>query len=200
MLCELRFYIPPTISEAPAPVPTPNQPNSAEKENSEMEVEAQTQAELFNQEIFNKAHMGQFSSECIATFPEIPLVVPRGRYAADLFKDCIRFHGNTFNYRIEFKSIDKAFLLPKPDDVHMIFILALKSPIRQGNTNYPYIVMQFKKDAEEVIKIKLKPEQIKEYYGENLKEEYSGPTFDLVSKLFKIIVGVNIIIPGNFKR
>ncbi len=38
---------------------------------------AQTLAEIFNQELVNKAKMGQFSSDSIVTFPEIPLVVPR---------------------------------------------------------------------------------------------------------------------------
>lgn len=43
-----------------------------------MDVEPQqTLAELLNNDIVNKAKMGQFSSESIATFPEIPLVVPR---------------------------------------------------------------------------------------------------------------------------
>lgn len=43
-----------------------------------MEIEtSQTFAEIFNQELVNKAKMGQFSSESIVTFPEIPLVVPR---------------------------------------------------------------------------------------------------------------------------
>lgn len=41
----------------------------------------------------------------------------RGKYVADIYKNFLRFHGMTFNYRIEFKSIEKAFLLPKPDDV-----------------------------------------------------------------------------------
>lgn len=81
----------------------------------------------------------------------------------------------------------------------MVFVLALKSPLRQGNTSYPYIVMQFKKDFEQEIKIRLKPEQMKEY-SDSLKEEYSGALYDIVTKIFKLIVGVNIIIPGNFKR
>ena len=60
--------------------------------------------------------------------------------------------------------------------------------------------MQFKKDVEETVKIKLKAEQIKELYGERLQEEYSGPLFDIVSKIFKAMIGINIIIPGVFKR
>ena len=46
-------------------------PGALETEN------VQTLAEIFNQELVNKAKMGQFSSESIVTFPEIPLVVPR---------------------------------------------------------------------------------------------------------------------------
>ena len=84
----------------------------------------------------------------------------------------------------------------------MLFILSLDKPLRQGNTDYPFIVMQFKKDFQvpEPIKIKLKPEQIKEIYGTTINEEYSGFLYDVVSKIFKGIVNLNIIIPGSFKR
>jgi hypothetical protein len=82
----------------------------------------------------------------------------------------------------------------------MVFVLQLKSPLRQGNTVYPFLVIQFRKDAETDIKIKLKPEQIKETYGENLNEEYSGPAYDIFTKIFKVIVGIGIIIPGGFQR
>lgn len=81
----------------------------------------------------------------------------------------------------------------------MAFVIALEKSIRQGNTIYPYLVMNFKKDMEETVKIKLKPEEITEFYGESITEEVSGPLYDIVSKLFKIIVGVNIIVPGNFR-
>ena len=81
----------------------------------------------------------------------------------------------------------------------MAFVIALDKSIRQGNTIYPYLVMNFKKDMEESVKIKLKPEEIKEYYGEAITEDVSGPLYDIVAKLFKIIIGVNIIVPGNFK-
>lgn len=33
----------------------------------------------------------------------------------------------------------------------------------------------------------------------NLKPTYSGPAYEIASKLFKMIIGVNIIIPGAFK-
>ena len=48
----------------------------------------------------------------------------------DVYQTYIRFHGSTFNYKIDFKNIQRAFLLPKPDDVHMVFVLSLVKPLR----------------------------------------------------------------------
>ncbi len=61
--------------------------------------------------------------------------------------------------------------------------------------------MQFKKEVEETIKVKASPEEIKENNWENLHDEYTGPLYEIVATLFKTIVKVNIIVPGNsFKR
>ncbi len=59
--------------------------------------------------------------------------------------------------------------------------------------------MQIKKDVQESIKLKLKPDQ-KAKYGDTLKEDLEGPLFDLITKIFKVIAQTNIIIPGTFKR
>lgn len=42
--------------------------------------------------------------------------------------------------------MQKLFLLPKPDDVHCQFVVNIDPPIRQGQTRYPYLVIQFVKD------------------------------------------------------
>ena len=36
----------------------------------------------------------------------------------DLCKKSVRFHGLSFNYVVEYKNINKAFLLPLPDEVN----------------------------------------------------------------------------------
>jgi len=53
--------------------------------------------------------------------------------------------------------------------------------------------------VEETVKIKLKAEQITALYGDKLLEEYSGALFDIVSKIFKALIGINIIIQGTFR-
>lgn len=64
---------------------------------------------------------------------------------------------------IEYKNITRAFLLTDPNEMFMHFVIGLDQPVKQGNTVYPYLVIQFRKDAEEIIKINLKPEEIKDY-------------------------------------
>jgi len=103
----------------------------------------------------NNAQIEENAGDSFVTL-ELPLLVPRGKYVTDLYKDSMRFHGSTYNYTIKYKNIKYAFLLPKPDDIHMYVVLGLDKPLRQGNTTYSYIVMMFKKDLEETIKLKLK--------------------------------------------
>jgi len=52
-------------------------------------------------------------------------VVPRGKYTIDLYKKFLRMHGMTFNHRIEYKNIVRAFLLPLSDEVHTTFVVGL---------------------------------------------------------------------------
>jgi structure-specific recognition protein 1 len=82
----------------------------------------------------------------------------------------------------------------------MYFVLSLDKPVRQGNTSYPHLVMQIKKDTTEQIKVRLTPEQITELYEDKLKPEYDGNLHDIVAKVFKAITKVNIIIPGDFTK
>jgi Nucleosome-binding factor SPN, POB3 subunit len=60
--------------------------------------------------------------------------------------------------------------------------------------------MQIKKDMTDSVKVKLTPEQISAQFDDKLKEEYEGEVYDIVAKVFKAIVKVNIVIPGDFQR
>jgi structure-specific recognition protein 1 len=58
----------------------------------------------------------------------------------------MRLRGKTYDYRVTYQQIKRLFLLPKPDDIHSQLIVNIDPPIRQGQTRYPYLVMQFAKD------------------------------------------------------
>lgn len=127
------------------------------------------------------------------------LLVPRGKYCFNIYNNYLKLHGKTHDYKILFKDINRAFLLPKPDGVHMIYIISLKSPLRQGQTAHHYMVLQFKKEREEELKLNLSPEEIQAKYGEELTQELSGPLYDVLSRLFKTMIKISIIVPSGFK-
>lgn len=77
-----------------------------------------TYAETIHETIRRKSKIEENVGDLICTLPDLLLVVPRGKYTADLYKDNtqtkgeLRLHGSTFSYKINFKNIVKAFLLP----------------------------------------------------------------------------------------
>ena len=73
---------------------------------------------------------------------------PSGRFGIDMYEQSFRLRGKTYDYKIQYDAIKKFMLLPKPDDLHVLIVIGLDPPLRQGQTRYPFLVMQFKKDDE----------------------------------------------------
>lgn len=65
-----------------------------------------------------------------------------------MYEASFRLRGKTYDYKIQYGSIKKFFLLPKNDDTHTLIVLGLDPPLRQGQTRYPFLVMQLKLDEE----------------------------------------------------
>lgn len=152
-----------------------------------------------NKEVLSRAGLGAYAGDALVSLYDLPLVTPRGKYQLDMFPAFMKLHGKTYDYKILYKDVSKAFLLPKPDGVHVAFAFGLETPIRQGNTHYPFIVLQFPKEQEDSVKINLPPDQIRAQFGEEITETLEGRLFDIVSRLFKALVKVNVVIPGQFK-
>lgn len=214
ILCEMRFYVPNNELEAIEDKKEDKKKDKKEKkkgsksgeegEGSEDESESEeeeiiTPAKVMNDKIIKAAGIGEFAGEVIASLPELPMLIPRGKYTFDLYATFAKLHGRTHDYKISYKDINRGFLLPKPDGVHMAYILHLKSPLRQGQTLHHYIAMQFDKEQEYRVKVNLSPEQLKEKYDDKLQPELEGPLYDVLSKLFKELIKINILIPGDFR-
>nr|BAN65366.1 structure specific recognition protein, putative [Babesia bovis] len=95
-----------------------------------------------------------------------------------------------------FNNISRMFLVPKTNSPHINFIIGLHQPMRQGQTRYPFVVMQF--DAEEDIELEINmPEEDLE--SMKLEKVMTGKTFNVVTKLFGTLVNKPIVVPGEFK-
>lgn len=141
-LVEVRFYVPGAATKGE------DDENGDIGSDAEMQDEEVSAAQVLHDLVKEKADIGQVSGEGIVTFPEVLCTTPRGRYDIDMYSNFLRLRGKTYDYKVLYSSIQRLFLLPKPDDIHFNFVVQLEPPIRQGQTRYPFLVMQFAKDEE----------------------------------------------------
>ena len=73
----------------------------------------------------------------------------------DMYENSFRLRGKTYDYKIQYDHIKKFMLLPKPDDMHTLITIGLDPPLRQGQTRYPFLVMQFKREEEVIIELNM---------------------------------------------
>lgn len=165
-------------------------------------VSAQNVANFLLQEIKSLSDFSKISGDVIASLPEIACTVPRGRYSIDMFDSFLRLHGKSYDYKIDYTSVQKLFLLPKTDDAHILLVLALDPPLKQGLTRYQHLILQFPKE-ERIDEFELKsltPADLSGTYGGKLQAKYQDvSTFELVSVLFRGLAGQKIVVPGSFK-
>jgi len=107
--------------------------------------------------------------------------------------------GQKYDYKIKYDDISRLFLLPKPDDVHMAFVVALDKPIRQGQQRYQYLVLQTSKDPDEVT-VNLDEATLQKEYGGELQPVMRGSLANLVAKTFKVIAKKKVFIPGKYEN
>lgn len=145
IICEMRFFIP--NQEA----------DGADKEN-ESNVSA---AQRMKEKISEKANLGEFAGDAIASVKELPFMIPRGKYTLDLYTDFLKMHGTTHDYKVIYKDIEKAFMLEKPDGKHVALVIQLRNALRQGQTLHHFLVIQTAVDKEEKVKLNLSEDALK---------------------------------------
>ena len=95
------------------------------------------------------------------------LIAGRGRYDLDLYPTFFRLRNKSYDYKILYTSFQRCYMLPKLDEVNIVYVVRrarcgqtdpqinLDPPIRQGQTRYPYLVLQFPKEEELKCEIQL---------------------------------------------
>ncbi|OCB88915.1 SSrecog-domain-containing protein [Sanghuangporus baumii] len=186
-LVEIRFYVPGTSTKETG--------SDAGEEQGEGDEEETSAAQAFHDAVKEKADLGEVSGDMIVNFEEILVLTPRGRYDMDMFPDFLRLRGKTYDYKINYDGISKLFLLPK-DDQHVLFILSLMNPIRQGQTRYHFLVMQFDREEEIKAELNIDDEELEKY--EKLQKSYESSSFEVVSSIFRSLSRNKIIGSGSY--
>ncbi|CAD6188199.1 unnamed protein product [Caenorhabditis auriculariae] len=154
--------------------------------------------EEFRKAVMKYAGIEVETGQPVAILSQILCTTPRGRYDIKVFPNHLSLHGKTYDYKIPIKTITRLFLVPHKDGRHVYFVISLNPPIRQGQTRYSYLVCEFVKEDEIELEIGLTNEQIEEQFGGKLEREMSGPVYEIVSKLFRVLVNMKITVPGSF--
>ncbi|XP_036333472.1 FACT complex subunit Ssrp1 [Rhagoletis pomonella] len=173
-LLEMRFHIPAVESADEDPV------------------------ESFQNNVMSKASVISASGDAIAIFREIHCLTPRGRYDIKIFSTFFQLHGKTFDYKIPMDSVLRLFLLPHKDNRQMFLVLSLDPPIKQGQTRYHFLVLLFGPEEETSIELPFTDEELKEKYEGKIEKELSGPLYEVMGKVMKVLIGRKITGPGNF--
>ncbi|EFQ28629.1 structure-specific recognition protein [Colletotrichum graminicola M1.001] len=188
-LVEMRFYIPGTVKKEAEGDDAGSDAGAGDEEKNAVT--------LFYDTLMEKAEIGETAGDTIATFLDILHLTPRGRFDIDMYDASFRLRGKTYDYKIQYDAIKKFMVLPKPDETHVLLCVGLDPPLRQGQTRYPFIVMQFKKDEEVTIDLNLTEEQIEERYKDRLQPHYEQPLHQVITYIFRGLANKKITTPAK---
>lgn len=121
----------------------------------------------------------------------------RGRFDVDMYDNSFRLRGKTYDYKIQYDHIKKFMLLPKPDDLHTLITIGLDPPLRQGQTRYPFLVMQFKREEEVIIELNMTEEMLEGKYKGKLLGRYEQPQHSVVAQVFRGLAGKKVVTPSK---
>lgn len=190
-LVEMRFYIPGTVTKKE------KDEDGEDKSVDGEEVEEQNAASLFYDTLMDKAEIGEVAGDTFATFLDVLHLTPRGRFDIDMYENSFRLRGKTYDYKIQYDHIKKFMLLPKPDDLHTLITIGLDPPLRQGQTRYPFLVMQFKREEEVIIELNMTEEMLGGKYKDKLMPRYEQPQHMVVAQVFRGLTGKRVVTPSK---
>ncbi|KAJ5360055.1 hypothetical protein N7517_009246 [Penicillium concentricum] len=194
-LVEMRFYIPGTATKKEKVEGAEGA--EGEEEDNEEGAEEQNAANLFYETLMDKAEIGDVAGDTFATFLDVLHLTPRGRFDIDMYESSFRLRGKTYDYKIQYSAIKKFFLLPKNDDTHTLIVLGLDPPLRQGQTRYPFLVMQLKLDEEISLEMNMTEDILNSQYKDRLQPHYEEPIHQVVTKVFRGLSGKKVIMPSK---
>mmetsp|Transcript_42031 Transcript_42031/g.69220 ORF Transcript_42031/g.69220 Transcript_42031/m.69220 type:complete len:593 (+) Transcript_42031:67-1845(+) len=157
----------------------------------------------FHQTLMKKAKLESDKADIIAWFKDILFRVPRGNKEIYFYPQHFLFRTDTFAYRIQYKQIKRLFVFEQPGE-KVAFLVHLSPGIRQGNQTYGYLIMEFGEHDICSTKINATTEQLRNEYASKdgkqiLDKEMSGPTYDVLSRVFMALSKIKIIAARKFE-
>ncbi|GAY61910.1 hypothetical protein CUMW_213640 [Citrus unshiu] len=156
-------------------------------------------AQVFRDKIMSMADVGAGGEEAVVTFEGIAILTPRGRYSVELHLSFLRLQGQANDFKIQYSSVVRLFLLPKSNQPHTFVVVTLDPPIRKGQTLYPHIVLQFETDYVVQSELLMSEELLNTKYKDKLELSYKGLIHEVFTTILRGLSGAKITKPGKFR-
>nr|XP_043623736.1 FACT complex subunit SSRP1-like [Erigeron canadensis] len=156
-------------------------------------------AQVFREKIMSMADVGAGGEEAVVTFEGIAILTPRGRYNVELHLSFLRLQGQANDFKIQFSSVVRVFVLPKSNQPHTFVVVTLDPPIRKGQTMYPHIVLQFETDYVVESTLTMNPDLFATKYRDKLEPSYKGLIHEVFTMVLRGLSGTKLTRPGKFR-
>ncbi|KAK9844705.1 hypothetical protein WJX74_005736 [Apatococcus lobatus] len=111
--------------------------------------------------------------------------------------------GQNQDFRIQYDSLHRLFLLPRPNSSQTIVAISVDPPIRKGNTYYPFIICQFSNDEERTLELDISDEALKAKNdassGRPTEKTMEGTLPDVFAKALRGLATAKLTKPGSFQ-
>ncbi|KAG4976131.1 hypothetical protein AAZX31_13G050400 [Glycine max] len=107
--------------------------------------------------------------------------------------------GQANDFKIQYSSVVRLFLLPKSNQPHTFVIISLDPPIRKGQTLYPHIVMQFETDYVVQSELAMNEDLYNTKYKDKLELSYKGLIHEVFTTILHGLSGAKVTKPGKFR-
>ncbi|KAI5665614.1 hypothetical protein M9H77_15467 [Catharanthus roseus] len=156
-------------------------------------------AQVFRDKIMSMADVGAGGEDAVVTFEGIAILTPRGRYNVELHLSFLRLQGQANDFKIQYSSVVRLFLLPKSNQPHTFVVVTLDPPIRKGQTLYPHIVLQFETDYVVDSSLSISEDLLSTKYKDKLEPTYKGLIHEVFTMILRGLSGAKVTRPGKFR-
>lgn len=156
-------------------------------------------AQVFCDKILSMADVGPSGAEAVAWFKEVTILTPRGRYSVELHFSFLRLQGQATDFKIQYSSVVRLFVLPKWNQPLTYVVITLDPPIRKGQTFYPHIVLQFHTEEIYECELTISEELLSSKYKDRLEASYKGLAFEVFAQILRGLSGAKVTRPGKFR-
>ncbi|XVF82641.1 hypothetical protein PTKIN_Ptkin16aG0065400 [Pterospermum kingtungense] len=156
-------------------------------------------AQVFRDKIMSVADVGAGFEEAVVTFESIAILTPRGRFKVELHLSFLRLQALANDFKIQYSSVVRLFLLPKSNQPHTFVVVTLDPPIRKGQTLYPHIVMQFETDSVIKSSLSMNEDLLNTKYKDKLEPSYKGLIHEVFTTILRGLSGAKVTKPGKFR-